>query len=289
MQQIGRCNVRRLPDFSLRYAPARFVRGLRADDIDGVGDHGVDAGRAQFAGARRVVDGPREHAQAGRVNGIDALAIEQRMLEIERDAAKTCSVRLPIVRELIGEQRARQRGCCKCGGFEGDRGKRRQQRWHGCAGPQRGCIERNGGAGFAFAAGRGLDLDVERDVLRDAEARDGGEGGRRLAGVGRRMPAAGVELRQLAPRVRIGATVSVRRAIERRVVQQERDAVGGELDVDLRHPIAVRMTEAKRCEGVLGREFARAAVRAERRVCPPESRVGLQFLESRVGLHSFVP
>ena len=71
------------------------------------------------------------------------------------------------------------------------------------------------------------------------------------------MPAPGVEPRELAPRQRIGASGAVRRAVERRVVQQERDAVGGELHVDLGHPVAVRVAEPQRRERVLRRELAR--------------------------------
>ena len=83
-----------------------------------------------------------------------------------------------------------------------------------------------------------------------------------------RMPAAGVEPRQLAPRQRVGAAAAARRALERRVVQQERDVVGGELHVELDHPVAVRVADAHRGQRVLGRELAGAAVRDEARIRP---------------------
>ncbi len=63
-------------------------------------------------------------------------------------------------------------------------------------------------AGFALAAARRLDLDVDGDVVRAAPAGDGGERGQRLAGVRGRMPAPRVELRQLAPRQRVGAAAA---------------------------------------------------------------------------------
>lgn len=54
-------------------------------------------------------------------------------------------------------------------------------------------VERHGRAGLALPAGRGLDLDVERDAVRTAVARDRRERGQHLAGVRRRVPAARVE------------------------------------------------------------------------------------------------
>ena len=74
--------------------------------------------------------------------------------------------------------------------------------------------------------------------------------------------------RQLAPRQRVGAPLAIGRAIERVVVQQECDAVGRQLDVELRHAVAVRVAEAKRGQRVLGRELAGAAMRAELRIGP---------------------
>ena len=135
-------------------------------------------------------------------------------------------------------------------------------------------IERDRRAGLALASGRRLDLDVARDAMRARPAGDRGERRQRLAGVLRRVPAAGVEARQLAPRQRVGAAAAARRALERRVVQQERHVVGGELHVELDHPIAVRVPDAHRGQRVLGRELAGAAMGDEPRIRPVLRDVG---------------
>ncbi len=67
---------------------------------------------------------------------------------------------------------------------------------------------------------------------------------------------------------RVGAAAAARRALERRVVQQERHVVRGELDVELDHPVAVRVADAHRRQRVLRRELAGAAVRDEAGIGP---------------------
>ena len=56
-------------------------------------------------------------------------------------------------------------------------------------------------ARMALGARGGLDFDVEQMAVTQAVAGDGLQRGQSLAGVGARVPAAGVELRQCAPRV----------------------------------------------------------------------------------------
>src|SRR5439155_24509459 len=95
------------------------------------------------------------------------------------------------------------------------------------------------------------------------------------------MPAAGVELRELSPRQCVGTSVTIARAIERIVVKEKRDAVGGELHVDFHHPITVRLAESKRSQRVLGGELAGTAMRGETRIRPGRESAHRLFLESR--------
>src|SRR2546430_7809516 len=107
----------------------------------------------------------------------------------------------------------------------------------------------------------GLDLDVARDAVRDRPARNSRERRQRFAGKGRGMPGAGIELGELCPGKRVGAAAAVGRAVECVVVQQERHAVAGELDIELDHSVAVRLADAHRRERVLRRELPGAAMR----------------------------
>ena len=175
---------------------------------------------------------------------------------------------MPVGGQLLDEQRARQCGHGVARGVERRLRKRREQRRHLRVAPQRGGVERHRRAGLALAPRHRLDLDVAGDAVRARPARDRRERGQRLARVFRRVPAPRVEPRQLAPRQRVGAAAAARRALERRVVQQERQVVGRELDVELDHPVAVRMADAHRRQRVLGRELAGAAMRDEARIRP---------------------
>src|SRR6185369_590809 len=65
-----------------------------------------------------------------------------------------------------------------------------------------------------------------------------------------------------------GRTAARRRALERRVVEEERNAVGRQLDVALESAEAVRGADAKRRKRVFGCELAGAAVRDPARVRP---------------------
>src|SRR4051812_32114432 len=84
---------------------------------------------------------------------------------------------------------------------------------------------------LGLAAGRRLDLDVERVTVLEAERRHAFERRQWLAGEGAAMPRAGIEARQLAPGEVRSAAVAPGRALQRGVVQEEGHAVGRELDV----------------------------------------------------------
>jgi hypothetical protein len=92
-------------------------------------------------------------------------------------------------------------GCTACARLERIGLERRQQRRHGRALPQARGFARHHFAGLALDARRRLDLDVQQVAVGQAEARHVLQRGQRLARVAARMPAAGVELRQLAPRL----------------------------------------------------------------------------------------
>src|SRR6476469_1297859 len=75
------------------------------------------------------------------------------------------------------------------------------------------------------------------------------------------MPAAGLELRQLAPGPLTTRTASIGGAIERGVVHEERHAIGGELRVALEHAVAMLRAEPEGRQRVLRCELAGTAVR----------------------------
>jgi hypothetical protein len=82
------------------------------------------------------------------------------------------------------------------------------------------------------------------------------------------MPTAGIELRELAPRESVGSSVAARRAVERIVMQQERDAVGRQLHIDFGHSITMRIAEAQRRQRVFGRALAGAPMCCQARIRP---------------------
>ena len=116
--------------------------------------------------------------------------VEQRVLDVERDAAVPLGALAPVRRHLLGQPRARQLRHRLAGGGERVLGERRQQRR---------LRRRRAHSAFAssaiaapvsrLAARRGLDLDVQQHVVGAAPARDGRERGQRLAGVRGRVPA----------------------------------------------------------------------------------------------------
>ena len=65
-------------------------------------------------------------------------------------------------------------------------------------------------------------------------------------------------------------------------MQQERDAVGGKLHVELGHPVALRVPETQRRERVLGRELAGAAVGTQRRIGPVKLKEQSRKLQSEL-------
>ena len=123
-------------------------------------------------------------------------------------------------------------------------------------------------AGAPFHARCRLHLDVQRMAIRQAVAADVLQRRQGLAGIDPAVPAAGVQLRQFAPPIvaadhargpaehlaRIGGP------LQRRVVQQERHAVGRQLDVAFEHPVAVAGADPERSQRVFRRQLAGAAV-----------------------------
>jgi predicted O-linked N-acetylglucosamine transferase (SPINDLY family) len=273
----GRNGAVRKPGGVLRSDRCREARSLERQrrrqrvsrhKVDRIGDDAVDTPRSQIRDAFRLVRRVAEHAVTGRSHAAHEIGVELLVIDVERDAFEPCEPRGPIGGQLVDEERAGQRGHGVARGLERRLRKRRQQRRRLRVAPQRGGVERHCGARLAFAAGRGLDLDVAEDAVRTRPARDRGERRQRFAGVFRRVPAAGVEPRQFAPRQRVGAPATARRTLERRIVQQERQVVRRELHVELDHPIAMGMANAHRSERVLGRELAGAPVRHEARERP---------------------
>ena len=175
-------------------------------------------------------------------------------------------------RSVSRSRAKRQRGCGLAGAFERGRLERREQRWRRRVRPERRGHRRDDAPRLALVARRRLDLDVEREVVAQAIGGDRGEARQRLACERGAVPAAGVEARELAPRQRRRRPVARRRALQRRVVQQERHAVGGELHVALEGAVAVRRADPKRRQRVLGRELAGAAVRDPARKGPVTTR-----------------
>ena len=75
------------------------------------------------------------------------------------------------------------------------------------------------------------------------------------------MPAAGVQLRQVVPRLIPAHAVAVGGAVQRRVMHQKNHAVAAEFGVAFEHAVTVLRAQTEGGQGVFGRQFACAAVR----------------------------
>ena len=249
-----------------RNAPSA-VRGNR---VDRVGDDRVHAPLAELGDARRIVRACSSTRDSrGGARSRRSRASRQLVVGVERDAPEAREAVEPVGGQLVEQQRARQRRAPRRARASSDTSENDDSSGGTSASRHSAAASSaTARAGLALAAGRRLDLALQNDAVRARPARDRRERRQHLARVLRRMPAAGVEPRQLAPRQRIGAAAAAGRALERRVVQQERDVVGGELHVELDHRVAVRVADAHRRQRVLGRELAGAAVRAQARIGP---------------------
>jgi hypothetical protein len=105
----------------------------------------------------------------------------------------------PAGAQAVEQQGARDRRCRSLRGRERGGLERAEERRQGGAAPEAGAVLGDDAPGLGLAAGRRLDLDVERVAVLEAERRDAFERRRRLAGEGAAVPRAGVEPRQLAP------------------------------------------------------------------------------------------
>src|SRR5690606_12205109 len=153
-------------------------------------------------------------------------------------------------------------------GRQGGLGKRRQQRRRQGVPPQPPGGQGHGGAGGGLLAGTGLDLDIAGDAIGQGIARHRLEGRHRLAHVGGRMPAAGIQARQFGERLHGGGARAVGGAVQGVVVQQDEHVVAAEFHVELEHAEAVLGAHAHGRQGVLGRQAAAAAMRDVGRVGP---------------------
>ena len=69
------------------------------------------------------------------------------------------------------------------------------------------------------------------------------------------MPRSGIEARQLAIGEGVGAPGAVGRALQRRIVQQEADAVARELHIEFESAVPKRCAEAECRQGVFRRQL----------------------------------
>ena len=240
--------------------------------VDGVGDDAVDA-QARAAAAPRPGRSPCSTARAcpAPCSRAITLGVHQRIGRHDRGAiaAQMASSNQPAARR-VEQQRARQlrapprvRAASDGGSNELSSGGAASP----CPQPRRLAARRRGRS-RASSPGVGLISMLRAWPLRSTKRGDRFEARDRLAGEGAAVPAPGVEARQLAPGALAGDAARRRRALQRVVVEQERHAVGAELDVALEGAVAVARADAKRGQRVLRRQLAGAAVGDPQRVGP---------------------
>lgn len=114
--------------------------------------------------------------------------------------------------------------------------------------------------GARAIAGLGLHLDHRAHAERVEQRQGVGEARHALAAVGRGEPRAGIERRQLGGGMAGSDAAPVGRALEPRIVQQERAPVARRLHVEL-HPVRAKLTRlAQPRERILRRPQGRAAM-----------------------------
>ena len=174
----------------------------------------------------------------------------------------------PARPQRVEQLRARQVGRAFAGALQRLGPERAEQRRHCGALPEPGCFGGNHPAGVFFQPRGRFDFDVQRMAVVQAEPRNRFQRRHRLTGECAAVPGAGVQARQVPPIALARDARSGRGALERRVVQQERHAVGAELHVAFEGSVAVRCADAKSRQRVLGRQFAGAAMGNPQRVGP---------------------
>ena len=190
--------------------------GAGREAVDRVGDDAVDAERIEPARLGRIVDGVDEAAQAGAVRcGRARPRPSPSSCVTTATQPSACASASQPARSASSSRRARQlrrgrraRRRARSGWNEVSSGgvAPRRPRARPPSAPTTRPVSRS-------PPGRRLDLDVEREVVAQAEAGDRREARQRLAGVGAAVPAAGVEARQLAPGQRRGGAAARGRAL----------------------------------------------------------------------------
>lgn len=138
--------------------------------------------------------------------------------------------------------------------------ERSEQRLHFCLWPDLVHQRTAGAAGFQFLAGRGFDFHVQEVVVGQTPAAQRFQRRQGFASKSTRVPAACVQLGDLAHGQVAACALCIGRAVERGVVHQEQHAVLGELGVALEHAVAVVCAQAEGAHGVLWCQLASTAV-----------------------------
>ena len=106
--------------------------------------------------------GVKQHAITRACAIFTTSAVERLVVDLHRDALEARKAR-PSNREAASSSSSARgsAGTASRAAVERLLGKRRQQRRHVRIAPQRRGVERDGGAGFALAPGRRLDLELQ--------------------------------------------------------------------------------------------------------------------------------
>src|SRR5689334_16724163 len=159
-------------------------------------EHPVHARLEQFPGGRDIVHGVHHHPVTALLQFRDRRHVELLVVGVEGDRLELLQAPPVLGRELLGEPAARKRGRGFLRGHQRLEGKRRKERRHVGAFPERLGLARDLRARLALEARRGLDLDVRRRALRAKELRRLLEGCEPLPAEGLRMPRAGSGLHE---------------------------------------------------------------------------------------------
>jgi hypothetical protein len=117
-----------------------------------------------------------------------------------------------------------------------------------------------GAAGFQLLARGRLDFHIQVQMVGQAPARQGFQRGQGFARIGARVPAAGVELGDLAHAQCAANAVAVGGALQRGVMHQKQHAVLAELGIAFKEAVAMLRAQTEGAHGVLRCQLAGAAV-----------------------------
>src|SRR5713226_5286607 len=238
-------------------APSGEIGG---DEVETVGEDRVDAPGKQTPDGFRVVGRIAEQPIARAANLFRVRGRQVFAVAVHGDAPERLRGTAPIRLDPVGEKPAIELRRGRARGLERGPLKGREQRRGRGAAPQLQRELRGGGARFALESLSRLDLDVGPQAELDAQLPGLLERGHALAAVFGAEPGAGVQARE--PRVRRGGhgAPPVGGALERLVVDQQRDLVGRKHDVELDAAETRCGGLAKARQGVLRRKRAAAAV-----------------------------